>query len=132
VLSLLIAVPRPLVAQGTLDEAAGRARQLWLAHDMVGLVAGSDTVQLQLPGAAPYAALAPGQAARLLERYLEAAREVAFDLEGVRPGAAEHGYLEGRRRYVVRGTAEEREETVYVEFRLAGGQWRVRAIRIVP
>lgn len=131
-LALAALIPSPLAAQATLEEAAGRARELWLAHDVAGLVAGSDTVQLQLPGVSLFAALAPGQAARLLDRYLEAVREIGFVLQGVRAGGPDHGYAEGRRRYVVRGTSEEREETVYLEFRLSGGTWRLRAVRIVP
>ncbi len=131
-LALAILVPSSLGAQATLEEAAGRAREQWLAHDVAGLVSGSDTIRLQLPGVAFFAALAPGQAARLLDRYLEAAREIGFELRGVRAAGADQGYAEGRRRYVVRGTSEEREEMVYVEFRLVGGTWRLREVRIVP
>lgn len=130
--ALAVLAPSPLAAQATLEEAAGRARELWLAHDVAGLVSGSDTIRLQLPGVAYFAALAPGQAARLLDRYLEAAREIGLDLQGVRVAGPEHGYAEGRRRYAVRGTSEEREEMVYLEFRLVGGTWRLREVRIVP
>lgn len=129
---LALLPPLPLAAQTTLEEAAGRARQLWLAHDVAALVAGSDTVRLQLPGVAYFAALAPGQAARLLDRYLEASREIGLDLQGVRPAGPDQGYAEGRRRYAVEGTSEEREEMVYWEFRLSGGKWRLREVRIVP
>ncbi len=119
-------------AQATLEQAAVRARQLWLAHDVGGLLAGADTVRLQLPGLESGASLAPGQAARVLERYLAPAREIAFELEGVRPASAEHGYVQGVRTYVVRGTSEERRETVYLGFRVVGGAWRTREVRIVP
>jgi len=103
-----------------------------MTHDVSGLVTGSDTIRLQLPGAGFSSALGPAQAARLLDRYLESAREIAFEVRGVRLAAADHGYAEGGRRYVVQGTTEEREETVYVGFRLVGGTWRLREVRIVP
>ena len=128
----MVVLAPPLLAQGTLEEAAGRARGQWLTHDVAGLVAGSDTIRLQLPGQGFSPTLGPAQAARLLNRYLETAREVSFELQGVRLAEADHGYAEGRRRYVVEGTSEEREETVYVGFRQKGGQWRVREVRIVP
>ncbi|HLB38579.1 MAG TPA: hypothetical protein VJL31_18565 [Gemmatimonadales bacterium] len=128
-MALLVA---PVAAQGTLEEAAERARAQWLEHDVAGLVSGSDTIRLQLPGMGFSSALGPAQAARLLNRYLETAREIGFELQGVRLAEADHGYAEGRRRYVVTGTSEERQETVYVGFRQKGGQWRVREVRIVP
>lgn len=131
-IALALLGPLPLAAQGTLEEAAGRARQLWLAHDVAGLVAGSDTVRLQLPGVTYFAALAPGQAARLLDRYLEASKEIGLELKGVRSAGPDQGYAEGHRRYAVEGTSEEREEMVYLEFRLVGGKWRLREVRIVP
>jgi hypothetical protein len=130
-LGMLVLAP-PLLAQNTLEEAAERARGQWLTHDVAGLVSGSDTIRLQLPGQGISPALGPAQAARLLNRYLETAREISFELQGVRLAEADHGYAEGRRRYVVAGTSEEREETVYVGFRQKGGQWRVREVRIVP
>ncbi len=130
-LALALLAPR-LSAQVTLEEAAERARGLWLAHDVTGLVSGSDTIRLQIPGVGFQSALGPAQAARLLDRYLETAREIAFELRGVRLAGPDHGYAEGGRRYVVQGTSEERQETVYVGFRQVGGTWRVREVRIVP
>jgi hypothetical protein len=130
--ALALLSPAALAGQGTLEEAAGRARELWLAHDVAGLVAGSDTVRLQLPGVPYLSALAPGQAARLLDRYLESSREIALELQGVRSAGPDQGYAEGHRRYAVQGTSEEREEVLYLEFRLAGGKWRLREVRIVP
>jgi hypothetical protein len=125
-------VLRPLTAQVPPEDAAGRARRLWLAHDIAALVSGSDTVRVRLPGVAPSGALGPAQAARLLSRYLESAEELAFDLQGVRRAGADQAYAEGQRRYVVRGTSEERRETVFLGFRLLGGAWRLWEVRIVP
>lgn len=130
-LGLALLTPR-LPAQVTLEAAAERARGLWLAHDVSGLVSGSDTIRLQIPGVGFSSALGPAQAARLLDRYLETAREIAFEVRGVRLAGPDHGYAEGWRKYVVQGTSEEREETVYVGFRQLGGKWRVREVRIVP
>ena len=130
--ALALLSPLPLVAQGTLEEAAGRARELWLAHDVAGLMAGSDTIRLQLPGVPYLSALVPGQAARLLDRYLESSREIGLELQGVRSAGPTQGYVEGHRRYAVQGTSEEREDVLYLEFRLADGKWRLREVRIVP
>lgn len=120
----------PLAAQTRLEDAASRARQLWLAHDTGQLVSGSDTVRLQLPGSGSSGALGPGQAARLLARYLEPAGELGFQFQGIRL-AGDRAYAEGRRRYVVEGTSEERAETVFLGFRLVGGVWRLSEVRIV-
>jgi hypothetical protein len=119
-------------AQGMLAQAAERAQRDWLEHDMGGLVSGADTVRLQLPGLTQSATVGPAQAARLLERHVQATREVSFDLVSVRPAGKDRGYAEGRRHYVVSGTAEERQETVFLGFEQIGGQWCVREVRIVP
>lgn len=124
-------VPGIALAQG-LDSAAARAREEWLAHDIPGLLAGSDTVRLQLPGVARSASLTPGQAARLLLRYLEGSDEVAFDLRPIRSVSPDHGYAEARRRYLVQGTTDQREETVFLGFRHVAGAWRLREVRVVP
>ncbi len=127
-----LAAPGVAPAQGTLDSAAARARGEWLAHDIAALLAGSDTVRLQLPGVARSASLTPGQAARLLLRYVEGSDEVGFDLRPIRSAAPDHGYAEARRRYVVRGTTDQREETVFLGFRLVDRAWRLREVRVVP
>jgi hypothetical protein len=134
-LGLLLAgltAPGVAPAQGTLDSAAARARGDWLAHDIAALLTGSDTVRLQLPGVARSASLTPGQAARLLLRYVEGSDEAGFDLRHIRSAAPDHGYAEARRRYVVRGTTDQREETVFLGFRLVDRAWRLREVRVVP
>ena len=122
----------PLVAQAGLQQAAAQAREQWLAHDLTGLLAGSDTVRLQVPGVTQSATLGVAQAARLLGRYVGATRETGFDLISVRAAGTDRGYVEGRRRYVVQGTAEERQETIFLGFELRAGRWRVREVRVVP
>ncbi|HWP36067.1 MAG TPA: hypothetical protein VNL18_00800 [Gemmatimonadales bacterium] len=118
-------------AQEGLEQAAERARAAWLRHDVDDLLASSDTVRLQLPGVTRSAALEPGQAARLLARYLGSAREVEFDLVGLRRAAQDHGYAEGVRRFVIEGTSDERRETVFIGLRQVDGVWRVREVRVV-
>lgn len=119
-------------AQEALDREVEAARLAWLAHDIAGLVARSDTVRLHLPGIAVSPSLRPGQAARLLERYVGPAEERRLALAEVRRLAPDHAYAELRRHYVVRGTTEEREETVYLGFRLLGEGWRLREVRVTP
>lgn len=129
---LAVLWPTPAAAQGGLDEAVGWAREAWLTHDVAALVANSDTVRLQIPGVAVSASLKPGQAARLLERYLKPSKEGTFNLKGVRRLAPDHAYAEVERKYVVRGTSEERGETVFLGFRRIDGTWRLREVRVTP
>ena len=116
----------------TLETAVEQARAAWLAHDVRRLVAHSDTVRLRLPGVAASAATRPGQAARLLEEYLSAATEQEFTLRELRYVQADHAYAELSRRYAVKGTADVREEMVFLGFRQVNGQWRLREVRIAP
>ncbi len=124
-------LPSALEGQESLAGTAERVRRMWVAHDMAGLVASSDTVRVQLPGVARSASLSPAQAARVLLRYVEGAEEVSFDLQAVRSAGPDHGYLEARRRYVVGGTKDERVETVFLGFRVLRGEWRLREVRVV-
>jgi len=119
-------------AQTPLEQVVERARDAWLAHAARALVEYSDTVRLRIPGVAVSAAVRPGQAARLLARYFETTEEAGFELRGIRHVGADHAYAELLRRFVVRGTDDEREETVFFGFRVIGGEWRLREVRITP
>ncbi len=119
-------------AQVDLERAVNQARSAWLVHDVHALVSSSDTVRLQLPGIAVSASLKPPQAARLLRRYLKPSQERTFTLQDVRRLAPDHAYAEVERYYVVRGTSEERAETVFLGFRLLEGTWRLREVRVTP
>jgi hypothetical protein len=119
-------------AQVQLEQAVGRAQAAWIQHDVQALVRHSDTVRLRIPGIAASASVQPEQAARLLGRYLEPSQERTFDLVDVRHLADDHAYAEVDRRYVVKGTDEELEETVFLGFRLLDGNWRLREVRITP
>jgi hypothetical protein len=76
--------------------------------------------------------LRPGQASRLLDRYLSPTEEISFQLENVRELAEDHAYAELKRVFVVRGTVEEREETVFLGFRRVRGTWSLREVRVTP
>ena len=135
VLGLLVAlmlVPGGASAQTELDRAVERARGAWLSHDIAALLHGSDTVRLRLREVARAESVRPGQAARLLERYLGWSKESSFRLHKVRRLAPDHAYAEMIRLYVVQGTSEVQKETVYLGFRLLDGRWRLREVRITP
>lgn len=119
-------------AQTPLEQVVEQARDDWLAHAARALVEHSDTVRLRIPGVAVSAAVRPGQAARLLARYFESTEEEAFELRGIRHVGADHAYAELLRRFVVRGTDDKREETVFFGFRVIGGEWRLREVRVTP
>ncbi len=130
----ILSAASPLFGQSEdpLRQAVRAAQESWMAHDVDLLVAGSDTVRLHIPGIAPSASLRPGQASRLLDRYLRPTEEVSFELINVRNLAEDHAYAEVQRRYVVRGTTEEREETVFLGFRMIDSVWSLREVRVTP
>ena len=122
----------PAQAQRTLDEAAQRARYAWMMHDAGMLARTGDTLVLRLPGADDMSTVTPSQAERLLNRYFQPSSERSFDFRAVRNTGADQGYVEAARRYVVRGTTDEVEETVFLGFRLSSGRWRLTEIRVTP
>lgn len=131
-LLVLVMLPSAAIVQQDFQRAVESARRSWLNHDMEALVSGSDTVRLRIPGIAPSASLKPGQAARLLEQYLKPAEEVSFEVRRSRELSDSHVYAEMIRVYVVRGTDEERSETVVLGFRRIEGQWTLREVRVTP
>jgi len=114
----------------TLMVAVQEAQEAWLRHDVRALVAASDTVRLHIPELPPSASLRPGQASRLLDRYLSETEEVSFELLNVRDLSEDHAYAEVERVFVIRGTVEEREETVFLGFRRINGTWSLREVRV--
>ena len=129
---VLVALAPPVVAQDALDSAVAVAREALFDHDVEALVATSDTVRLNIPGTATANSLQPGQAARLLERYLSPSQERDLELVGLRRLAEDHAYAELDRSYVVKGTSEERRERVFLGFRKLDGSWRLREVRVTP
>lgn len=130
---LLIGFMEPGFCQdGTLATAVQQAQNAWLEHDVESLVSGSDTVRLHIPDLPPSASLRPGQASRLLDRYFSPTEEVSFELSNVRELAEDHAYAEVQRVFVIKGTVEQREETVFLGFRRIQGIWSLREVRVTP
>ncbi len=130
--TILAHAPTLLTAQEDLDQVIGAAQQSWRSHDMSALVSGSDTIRLRIPGIAPSASVKPGQAARLLEQYVKPAEEISCERTGLRELAEDHVYAEILRVYVVKGTHQERTETILFGFRRIGGKWLLREVRVTP
>ena len=119
----------PAIAQTDLASAADRAAAAWLAHDPPALVGGSTTLVLQIPGADPSAALGRAQAIELLRRHFHSAAERRVNVAAAREVETGRGVVELERHYVVRGTTDERRETVFLGFRLIRGQWLLSEVR---
>ena len=130
--TILALTPMLLMAQEDLDQVIQAAQQSWRSHDMSALVSGSDTIRLRIPGIAPSASVKPGQAARLLEQYVKSAEEISCERTGQRDLAEDHVYAEILRVYVVKGTHQERTETILFGFRRIGGKWLLREVRVTP
>lgn len=118
--------------QSTLSAAAERAKRALSEHDAQALVGQSSNVVLQIPGADPSSPLGRPQAIELLRRYLRPAEERGLDVTTIREVEPGRGFIELKRRYVVAGTAELRQETLYLGYRLLGGEWRLVELRSAP
>ena len=68
----------------------------------------------------------------MLKEYLKDSRELEMALRSVRSVAEDHRYVELTRRFVVPGTADEREQTVFFGLRLREVGWAIREVRITP
>lgn len=121
-----------LVLQGSLSDAAERAKRAITTHDAQALVGQSSNVVLQIPGADPSSPLGKAQAIELLRRYLRPAEERGLDVTAIREVERGKGFIEITRRYVVSGTTELRHETLYLGYRLLDGEWRLAELRSVP
>ena len=133
-LCMAVLAPGALAGQGNaeLQGIIEEARRAWLRHDFEEVVASSDTVRLHLPGVVSSASMRPGHGAAVLEEYLESANEIAFEMRNIRVVSEDHRYAQMVRRYVVKGTSDERVETVYLGFRRLNGIWRLREVRVTP
>ena len=115
--------------QATLADAAQRAESAWQKHDPAALVGRSSAVVLQIPGADPSAALGRAQAIELLRRHFQSATERRVAVGAIREREPGRGVVELDRVYVVRGTDDERHETVFLGFQLVQGQWLLVEVR---
>ena len=129
---MLLCVTRSLAAQHGLEDAARAARAAWLTHDPEALMGRSAAVVLQIPGTNPSGPLGRGQAVELLRRYLRSATERAVELRRVREVAPGNGFVELEREYAVVGTRDVRRETLFLRFRVVGGQWELTEVRSSP
>ena len=128
----LTMVPAAASAQdGSLGEAAERARRAWFTHDPVALVAESPRLLVQLPGADPSAALGPAQAAALLGDFIASAQEVETVVRAAREVGPGTGYVELQRRYRVAGTQNVRVQVLLLSYRLLQRGWSLVEFRVV-
>ena len=132
-LVLMIAlVPIAVQAQdGSLGEAAQRARRAWVAHDPAALIAESPRILIQLPGADPSVALGPAQAAALLADFLAPSQEVEVLVRAARQVEPGRGYVELHRRYQVTGTQDVRNQILLLSYRLGRTGWNLVEFRVV-
>ena len=132
-LVLMIAlVPIAVRAQdGSLGEAAQRARRAWVAHDPAALIAESPRILIQLPGADPSVALGPAQAAALLADFLAPSQEVEVLVRAARQVEPGRGYVELHRRYQVTGTQDVRNQILLLSYRLGRTGWNLVEFRVV-
>ena len=126
---LLVGLAGRAFAQGDLAAAAQAAARAWLAHDASALVGRSQGLVLQIPGADPSAALGRAQAIELLRRHFQSAAERVVSVATTREVESGHGVVELDRHYVVRGTSDQRRETVFLGFRLVRGEWILSEVR---
>src|SRR5207249_3598685 len=121
-----------LAAQASLAAAAEHAAGAWLAPDPQGLVGVSGSIALQIPGADPSSPLDRAQAAELLRRHWRTAVERSLTVRGVHELESGKGYAELERCYVVAGTSDERQETIFLGFRKVGASWWLTELRSAP
>ena len=116
---------------GSLVEAAERARSAWFAHDPAALIAESARVLIQLPGADPSVALGPAQAAALLADFLAPSREVEVLVRAARQVEPGRGYVELQRRYRISGTQDVRSQILLLGYRLSEKGWSLVEFRVI-
>jgi hypothetical protein len=131
-LGAALALPQGALGQGTLSEAAERAKRAITTHNAQALVGQSTNVVLQIPGAEPSSPLGRPQAIELLSRYLRPSEERGLDVTAIREVERGKGFIELTRRYVVSGTTELRHETLYLGYRFLDGEWRLAELRSAP
>ncbi len=124
----------PVAAQPpqSFEGAVEVARLAWLQHDFETFLSLSDTIRLHLPDGVGGLAIRPHHAGRVLKEYLKDALELEMALRSVRSLSDDHRYAEMSRRFVVQGTEDEREQTVFFGLRLGPEGWAIREVRISP
>jgi hypothetical protein len=130
-LALLLASSPARAQEPRLEDAAARARQAWMAHNAVALVAESPSLLVQLPGADPSVALGPDQAAALLRDFLAQAQEVECEVRAAREVEPGRGYVELRRSYRIAGTQDVRVQSLLLGYRQGKAGWVLVELRVV-
>jgi hypothetical protein len=128
---LLLAPVGAAAQQPQLELAAEQARRAWSAHDAKGLVAESPRLLVQLPGADPWVALGPEQAAALLADFMVQGEDVETVGRAAREVEAGRGYVELQRRYRVAGTQDVRQQSLLLGYKLGREGWRLVELRVV-
>lgn len=120
-----------LETQEPLRDEAQVVITAWTAHDASGVLAGADSILLNLPGAQPAAPIGRKQAAALVRAYLAGTNEETLTLQAVRSTGTDRGFAELARRFrPVQGSAS-RTETILLGFRRYGAGWRLNELRVV-
>jgi hypothetical protein len=130
-LALLLASSPGRAQELRLEDAAARAREAWMAHNAVALVAESPSLLVQLPGADPSVALGPDQAAALLRDFLAQAQEVECEVRAAREVEPGRGYVELRRSYRIAGTQDVRVQSLLLGYRQGKAGWVLVELRVV-
>jgi hypothetical protein len=120
-----------LQAQELLREEAQVVLGAWTTHDAAGILAGADSILLNLPGAQPAAPIGRQQATALIRGYLGGTSEEALTLQAVRSTGRDRGFAELARRFRPAEGSASRTETILLGFRLEGEQWRLDELRVV-
>jgi len=131
VLMLALAPAAVRAQDGSLGEAAERARRAWVAHNPAALIAQSPRILIQLPGADPSVALGPAQAAALLADFLAPSQEVEVLVRAAKQVEPGRGYVELQRRYQVTGTQDVRSQILLLSYRLGRTGWNLVEFRVV-
>jgi hypothetical protein len=130
-LALLVGSSPGRAQEVRLEDAAARAREAWLAHNAVALVAESPSLLVQLPGADPSVALGPDQAAALLRDFMAQAQEVECEVRAAREVEPGRGYVELRRSYRIAGTQDVRTQSLLLGYRHGNSGWVLVELRVV-
>jgi hypothetical protein len=120
-----------LQAQEPLRDEAQIVVKAWTSHDAGGILAGSDSILLNLPGADPAALIGRQQATALIREYLDGTSEEALTLQAVRSTARDRGFAELSRRFRPASGSASRTETILLGFRQETERWRLDELRVV-
>jgi hypothetical protein len=120
-----------LQTQEPLREKAQVVLTAWTAHDAAGVLAGADSILLNLPGAHPAAPIGRKQATALVQDYLDGTSEETLALQAVSSTGSDRGFAELARRFRPAEGSASRTETILLGFRREADRWRLDELRVV-